>query len=76
MLANAPFRTGIEEPVYGSSAIQAVTEQAKETPYTELKREDLQWATPGATCVETQTFYVMTETGHTAMAQIIYNCLA
>jgi len=67
---------GIQEPIYGRTALHPVSDQTKTISWTELKREDLQWATPGSTTVETQTFYVMTDSGHIAMAQIIYNCLA
>ena len=69
-LANA---VGTEEPIHGPSAIQAVTQQAKEVPYTELKKEDLKWTVMDSTNVETHTFYLMSEQGHIGMAQIIYS---
>lgn len=67
---------GTQEPIYGPSAIASVAEQARSTPYTELKREDLRWVAMESTCVETQTFYVMADSGHLAMAQVIYSNVA
>ncbi|KAF2152364.1 survival factor 1 [Myriangium duriaei CBS 260.36] len=67
---------GTEEPIYGPSAIQTVSEQAKTTPYTELKREDLKWFQQGGTNVETQVFYFTADSGHIGMVQIIYSSLA
>ena len=67
---------GTEEPIYGPSAIQTVTEQAKTTPYTELKKEDLKWLQKGGTNVETQTFYFTADNGHYGMAQVIYSVVA
>ncbi|KAG8627826.1 hypothetical protein KVT40_003699 [Elsinoe batatas] len=64
---------GTEEPIYGPSAIQTVTEQAKTTPFTELKREDLKWIVKDSTCVETQSFYFTSDSGHIGLAQIIYS---
>ncbi|PSK59196.1 Survival factor 1 [Elsinoe australis] len=64
---------GTEEPIYGPSAIQTVTEQAKTTPYTELKKEDLKWIIKDGTCVETQSFYFTADNGHLGLAQIIYS---
>ncbi|KAH0107974.1 hypothetical protein KCU82_g24993, partial [Aureobasidium melanogenum] len=51
---------GTQEPIYGPSAIQAVSEQAKTKPYTELTKNDMKWITIDSTCVETQTWYFMT----------------
>lgn len=67
---------GTEEPIYGPTAVQTVTEQAKTTPYTELKREDLKWLQRGGTNVETETFYFAADNGHVGMAQVIYSCIA
>jgi hypothetical protein len=67
---------GTQEPTYGPSAIKSVAEQAAETPYTELKREDLTWAAMDSTCVETQSFYLMADDGHMALAQVIYSNVA
>lgn len=67
---------GTQEPIYGASAIASVAEQCGSVPYTELGKEDLRWATLESTSVETQTFYVMAETGHLAMAQVIYSNVA
>ncbi|MCJ1408215.1 putative cell survival pathways protein [Ptychographa xylographoides] len=67
---------GTQEPIYGPSALRSVAEQAKTTPYTELKKEDLRWAAMESTCVETQTFYFMADNGHIGMAQVIYSNVA
>lgn len=64
---------GTQEPIYGPSAIQTVTEQTKETPYTETTADDLKWHAAGGTCVETQTFYFQTDDGKVCMAQVIYS---
>ncbi|KAF4549163.1 Survival factor 1-like protein [Elsinoe fawcettii] len=64
---------GTEEPTYGPSAIQTVTEQAKTTPYTELTRDDLKWIVKDGTCVETQSFYFTADNGHLGLAQVIYS---
>ncbi|KAL8837947.1 MAG: hypothetical protein Q9170_002319 [Blastenia crenularia] len=67
---------GTQEPEYGPSAIQSVSKQTETVPYTELQSQDLRWAAMESTCVETQTFYLMAESGHLAMAQVIYNNVA
>ncbi|KAH8808941.1 oxidative stress survival, Svf1-like protein [Xylogone sp. PMI_703] len=67
---------GTQEPIYGASAIQSVAKQAEKTPYTELKREDVKWALIETTCVETQIFYLMAESGHIAFVQVIYSNVA
>jgi hypothetical protein len=67
---------GTQEPIYGPSAIKSVAEQAKETPYTELTRKDLSWEAMNSTCVETQSFYLMADDGHMALAQVIYSNVA
>ncbi|KAI0132216.1 oxidative stress survival, Svf1-like protein [Xylariales sp. AK1849] len=72
-LANA---VGTEEPIYGPSAIRSVAEDADTTPYTELKKEDMKWYNLNSTNVETQTFYMMSESGRIAMAQIIHSNVA
>jgi hypothetical protein len=64
---------GTQEPIYGPSAIQSVAKQAETTSYTELKREDLRWAAMDSTSVETQSFYLMADNGHLALAQVIYS---
>jgi len=64
---------GTQEPIYGSSAIKSVAQETKETPYTELIRDDLKWQAMDSTCVETQSFYFMSDDGHLAFAQIIYS---
>ncbi|KAI1337430.1 oxidative stress survival, Svf1-like protein [Xylariaceae sp. FL0016] len=67
---------GTEEPIYGPSAIKSVAEDAKSTPYTELARDDMKWAAMESTCVETQSFYFMADSGHMALAQVIYSNVA
>ncbi|KAK1771321.1 oxidative stress survival, Svf1-like protein [Phialemonium atrogriseum] len=67
---------GTQEPIYGSSAIKSVAEEAKETPYSELTRDDLKWKGMESTCVETQTFYFTSDSGHFGMAQVIYSNVA
>lgn len=64
---------GVTEPIYGPSAIQSVAEQVKETPYTELKKDDLKWVCMDSTNVETKTFYMISDEGTVGMAQIIYS---
>jgi hypothetical protein len=67
---------GTQEPIYGPSAIKSVAEGAKETPYTELTRDDLKWQALDTTNVETQSFYLMSDSGYFALAQIIYSNVA
>jgi hypothetical protein len=67
---------GTQEPIYGPSAIKSVAEEAKTTPYTELTRDDLKWQEMDSTCVETQTFYFMSDEGQLAFAQVIYSNVA
>jgi hypothetical protein len=67
---------GTQEPIYGPSAIKSVAEEAATTPYTELTRDDLKWEVMESTSVETQTFYVMSEAGQLAFAQVIYSNVA
>ena len=70
------FRVGIEDRLYGESAIQSVCAQADSHPYTELTKDDLKWRALDTTCVETEVFYVTADSGHAVMAQVIYNSLA
>jgi hypothetical protein len=67
---------GTQEPIYGPSAIKSVAEEAKETPYSELTKDDLKWRALESTCVETQTFYFMGDNGHLAFCQVIYSNVA
>lgn len=64
---------GTQEPIYGPSAIQSVAEESKTTPYTELKKEDFKWQNMDSTSVETQVFYLMSESGYIGLAQIIHS---
>ncbi|KAL2754355.1 hypothetical protein ACRALDRAFT_1076105 [Sodiomyces alcalophilus JCM 7366] len=67
---------GTQEPIYGPSAIKSVAEEAKETPYTELTRDQLKWRALGSTNVETQSFYLLSDSGHIALLQVIYSNVA
>lgn len=67
---------GTKEPIYGPAAIKSVAEQAKDTPYTELKREDMKWHVMTTTSVETFSFYILAENGYAALAQVIYSNVA
>ncbi|WEW60960.1 Putative cell survival pathways protein [Emydomyces testavorans] len=67
---------GTQEPIYGPTAIQSVAEQTKKTSYTELAKVDLKWKAMQSTCVETQTFYIISEKGDLAMVQVIYSNVA
>ena len=67
---------GTQEPIYGPTAIDSVANQAKTTPYSVLGKGDLTWAAMNSTCVETQTFYLMADSGHIGMAQVIYSNVA
>lgn len=67
---------GTQEPEYGPSAILSVAEEAKETPYTESTAADLKWTAMESTCVETQVFYISSDTGPTIFVQVIYNNVA
>ncbi|RYP46948.1 hypothetical protein DL768_006931 [Monosporascus sp. mg162] len=64
---------GTEEPIYGPSAIKSVAEDAKDTPYTELTRNDMKWAALDFTCVESQSFYLAADNGNFALLQVIYS---
>jgi hypothetical protein len=67
---------GTQEPIYGPSAIRSVAQEAKATPYTEITRDDLKWQAMDSTCVETQVFYIHSDSGYIGLAQIIYSNVA
>jgi hypothetical protein len=67
---------GTAEPEYGPGAIHPVTAQVEKTPYTELTKNDLKWKAMGATNVETQIFYLLSNEGQVASVQMIYNNVA
>ncbi|GFG01341.1 survival factor 1 [Aspergillus lentulus] len=67
---------GTQEPIYGPEAIQSVAQQAQQTPYTELTKDDLRWRAYQYTNVETETFYVMADNGTLVMVQVIYSNIA
>ncbi|KAI0998512.1 Survival factor 1 [Podosphaera aphanis] len=64
---------GTPEPIYGASAIQPIALQATSTPYTILEKKHLQWADMDSTSVETQTFYLVAESGHVGLVQVIHS---
>ncbi|KAI5288958.1 putative cell survival pathways protein, partial [Ascosphaera aggregata] len=67
---------GTQEPVYGEGALHPVTEQTKETPFTELAKEDMRWAAMETTNVECQTFYLNSDKGDLCFLQVIYSNVA
>lgn len=67
---------GTQEPIYGPEAIQSVAQQAAETPYTVLTKENLRWKAYQYTNVETATFYIMADSGDLVMVQVIYSNIA
>ncbi|EWC45409.1 hypothetical protein DRE_00808 [Drechslerella stenobrocha 248] len=65
---------GTAEPVYGPEAVQTVQQRAGgKCDYTELTSKDLTWHDSSSTNVGTQVFYIATEAGPFAMAQVIYS---
>lgn len=64
---------GLTDHNYGPEALQSVAVQAQETPYTELTKDDLKWEVMSGTNVETKTFYLLADSGHIGMAQVIYS---
>jgi hypothetical protein len=64
---------GITEREYGPEAIQSVTQQAKDVPYTELTKDDLRWEVMDSTNVETKTFYMTADNGKLGLVQIIFS---
>ncbi|KAK3988522.1 oxidative stress survival, Svf1-like protein [Cladorrhinum sp. PSN332] len=64
---------GTQEPIYGPEAIKTIAVEAETTPYTELTRDDLKWQVMDSTCVETQSFYFMSDAGKLGFAQVIYS---
>ena len=73
MLNWAKNAVGITEPIYGPSAIQPVSNQTAETPYTELTKDDLVWELMDSTNVETKSFYMISDEGRIGLAQVIYS---
>lgn len=67
---------GTKEPIYGPSAVRSVAQQAKDTPYTELKKENMKWTIMSGTSVETFTFYVIGDNGYACLLQVIYSNVA
>lgn len=50
-----------------------MAEQTKETPYTELTKNDMKWECMDSTNVETKTFYMLSDEGRVGMVQVIYS---
>ncbi|KAF2166625.1 hypothetical protein M409DRAFT_66619 [Zasmidium cellare ATCC 36951] len=69
----AKQKLGVSDPTYRSSAILSVAEQASETPFSELKRENQAWECIEATSVESKTFYMVSNSGKFAWVQVIYS---
>lgn len=67
---------GTQEPIYGPEAIQSVAQQTAETPYTVMTKEHLKWKAHQYTNVETQTFYIMSDSGDLVFIQVIYSNIA
>ncbi|KAM4056968.1 survival factor 1 [Hirsutella rhossiliensis] len=67
---------GTQEPIYGPSAIKSVAQEAQTTPHTEIARDDLKWRAMDSTCVETESFYLFSNRGDIALAQVIYSSVA
>ncbi|OLL23506.1 Survival factor 1 [Neolecta irregularis DAH-3] len=64
--------TGTAEPVYGKAAIHSVIDRvSNQNPYTELSSKDLEWELPSSSHVETQTFYLIADSGHICFVQVI-----
>ncbi|KAH7160755.1 survival factor 1 [Dactylonectria macrodidyma] len=67
---------GTQEPIYGPTAIKSVALEAEKTPFTELTREHLTWKAMDSTSVETASFYLFSDNGDVALAQVIYSNVA
>lgn len=67
---------GTQEPIYGPTAIKSVAQETSNISHTELTRDDLKWRAMTSTRVETQTFYMTTDSGHLAFVQVIYSNVA
>ncbi|PVH95673.1 survival factor 1 [Periconia macrospinosa] len=67
---------GTQEPEYGPEAIQPVGKNTGDPAFSELTKQDLKWKTLEVTNVETQTFYLNADSGHTCFLQVIYNNIA
>ena len=65
---------GTAEPVYGPEAFQSVIARSKDNiPVCDLSPEDYEWTLPEQSHVETATFYITAESGHSVMCQIIHS---
>ncbi|RDA86960.1 hypothetical protein CP532_6722 [Ophiocordyceps camponoti-leonardi (nom. inval.)] len=67
---------GTQEPIYGPSAIKSVAQEAQETPFTETTRDDHKWRVMEWTNVESASFYLFSDAGDVALAQVIYSNVA
>ncbi|KAK9493463.1 oxidative stress survival, Svf1-like protein [Lipomyces doorenjongii] len=68
---------GTAEPIYGPEAIHSVVDGLNgANPFSEVKKEDLEWRNLPFTNVETQTFYLTTTSGHICFVQVILSNVA
>ena len=67
---------GTAEPIYGPEAFHSVADQEKLNPSHDANLEDMKWNALESTSVETQTFYLMADSGHHGMVQVIYSNVA
>lgn len=67
---------GTQEPEYGPEAIQPVGKNAGDPAFTEAAKTDFKWTVMETTSVETQTFYLNTDSGHSGFVQVIYSNVA
>ncbi|KAF2708918.1 survival factor 1 [Pleomassaria siparia CBS 279.74] len=67
---------GTQEPEYGPESIQPVGKHQGDPAFTEGTKNDFKWTVMESTSVETQTFYLNTDSGHTGFVQVIYSNVA
>lgn len=67
---------GTPEPIYGTAALHTVGAQTDSDPYTILEKAHLEWADLDSTSVETQTFYLLADSGHVGIVQVIHSNIA
>ena len=67
---------GTQEPEYGPTAIQPVGSRDGDPAFSVVTKNDLKWKTINSTCVETQTFYFLADSGHVGFVQVIYSNVA
>ncbi|KAK9240208.1 oxidative stress survival, Svf1-like protein [Lipomyces kononenkoae] len=68
---------GTAEPIYGPEAIHSVVDGLNgANPFSAVTKEDLEWRNLPFTNVETQTFYLSTDSGHSCFVQVILSNVA